>query len=710
MKPHLGFHDPNGAVTLAKKMAATYSAYTFSGTVTEALGCTRGSFSAPKKRRSDDDTYFAPTARELMVNFNSARTIEDENRHVSKSTAIDVALALIPCAPQTEETVTLVASLLKQCGGSVAVKKESFLTWLKNRPTLTEQDRDDLWEYAPPNSEYSEKDLTSVADRCFARDSLGNFKKTLLNLTNSCNAATLLGEVYFKDKNFMYDNHESLHAQLPGYDPSVEAYEKTRELVEAVHLYFNKRRAVIGDNWLVKQDIGKYERVKPWSQFYGREDSIPIFTKSQLKTGEEKKKCSHQTISSIISQNCELTLRYSGVVFDPALTPELAQRKKKFNLWTGITAIDNARRWKEWEAEEYKQTRQPQQHPERTEEIMTMFLRILDYIKTVICYSTVQKESDDLYKQFERWLITLLNKPGEPDGSVVLIEGRGGSGKSSFFTKFLPAVLGKGYVQVYNGMASTETRWSNALLEGKLLAVIEEALPDKCFGEDLTKGKFMKMSQNMKFLSTVGDGTVSVEKKGKDHYDIQCFARQVMISDIPGAFAAGCGEDDNRRLHVYNLKPKSLDPDERAKRKLYFEDLHAYLEGKKRDQMPVLATMFCYYFCFKQRDDLNDPLPLPVQTKTMKLMKKGNGIIPTAFIKFMKKEHELLLPVESVLELDLNIFIKWLKEKDNNLMTEQQKNNLAILNVEQIISRCFGFGFDENHVTKVHESVVREKY
>jgi len=169
----------------------------------------------------------------------------------------------------------------------------------------------------------------------------------------------------------------------------------------------------------------------------------------------------------------------SGVVFEP-------NRKVKgaYNLWKGVPVEAN---------------------PEASCQ------KLLDHVHRVICH-----ENDEYYNFLITWAADILQNPGRKAGSAVVIKGKKGTGKSTFF-RFLDLILRPH--SLTTSQREHVVGKFNAHMESLLLMVLEEAVwPGDHQGNSTVK-------------DLITNESIAVERKGVDVSRMNNYMRIGMTSN-----------------------------------------------------------------------------------------------------------------------------------------------------------------------------------
>jgi len=204
----------------------------------------------------------------------------------------------------------------------------------------------------------------------------------------------------------------------------------------------------------------------------------------------------------------------------------------KLNLWTGF---------------KYKNT-----HDYQIERIQ----HILDHIKNVWACG-----DEELYEYFICWFARILQQPWNKNKVCIGLKSIEGVGKTCIFELFAE-IIGKEYYMECTDLNKAFGQFNNQVLN-KLLCVFNET---NWGGDKKMKGKFK---------SFITDNRITIEQKGKDPFDIDCYCNCAITTnenwlvDVKG---------DDRRFNLIEIKHEVLDDD--YYRKIhefeYFQDLANY--------------------------------------------------------------------------------------------------------------------------------------
>jgi energy-coupling factor transporter ATP-binding protein EcfA2 len=210
----------------------------------------------------------------------------------------------------------------------------------------------------------------------------------------------------------------------------------------------------------------------------------------------------------------------NGVVFEP-------NRKVKgaYNLWKGVPVEAN---------------------PEAS------CRRLLEHVYQVICH-----ENDEWYNFLITWAADILQNPGRKAGSAVVIKGKKGTGKSTFF-HFLDQILRPH--SLTTSQREHVTGKFNAHMESLLLMVLEEAVwPGDHQGNSTVK-------------DLITNETIAVERKGIDVSRMNNYMRIGMTSNDDWTVPATW--EDERRYFVLECSDVVQQDDE------WFGPLYEEMEGE----------------------------------------------------------------------------------------------------------------------------------
>jgi len=204
----------------------------------------------------------------------------------------------------------------------------------------------------------------------------------------------------------------------------------------------------------------------------------------------------------------------------------------KLNLWNGF---------------KYKNT-----HDYQIERIQ----HILDHIKNVWASG-----DEELYEYFICWFARILQQPWNKNKVCIGLKSIEGVGKTCILALFAE-IIGKEYYMECTDLNKAFGQFNNQVLN-KLLCVFNET---NWGGDKKMKGKFK---------SFITDNRITIEQKGKDPFDIDCYCNCAITTnenwlvDVKG---------DDRRFNLIEIKHEVLDDD--YYRKIhefeYFQDLANY--------------------------------------------------------------------------------------------------------------------------------------
>lgn len=181
---------------------------------------------------------------------------------------------------------------------------------------------------------------------------------------------------------------------------------------------------------------------------------------------------------------------------------------------------------------------------------------ILDHIKNVWASG-----DEELYEYFICWFARILQQPWNKNKVCIGLKSIEGVGKTCILELFAE-IIGKEYYMECTDLERVVGKF-NFMAQNKLLINFNET---NWGGDKKMKGKFK---------SFITDGNVTIEPKGKDPYDIDCYSNCIITTnenwlvDVKG---------DDRRFNLIELKNEILDDDYYKKiyEFEYFQDLANY--------------------------------------------------------------------------------------------------------------------------------------
>ena len=200
-----------------------------------------------------------------------------------------------------------------------------------------------------------------------------------------------------------------------------------------------------------------------------------------------------------------------------------------------------------WNGFKYKNT-----HDYQIERIQ----HILDHIKNVWASG-----DEELYEYFICWFARILQQPWNKNKVCIGLKSIEGVGKTCILELFAE-IIGKEYYMECTDLERVVGKF-NFMAQNKLLINFNET---NWGGDKKMKGKFK---------SFITDSNVTIEPKGKDPYDIDCYSNCIITTnenwlvDVKG---------DDRRFNLIELKNEVLDDDyyEKIYEFEYFQDLANY--------------------------------------------------------------------------------------------------------------------------------------
>lgn len=224
---------------------------------------------------------------------------------------------------------------------------------------------------------------------------------------------------------------------------------------------------------------------------------------------------------------------FNNIVFEPYPPYKEPKHEKDLNLFYGFN----------------------QKYIEKLDININIIQPILDHIKVVLCDNNAV-----VYEYLLDYLACILQMPNRKNGIALVINGKMGSGKSSFFDFFGKEILGTKYFCYVNNIQDVTGQFTTQICN-KLLTVLDEC--------NTFLGNHQLFNQ---FKTMVTQSTIKLEAKGKDPIFINDYNNFVMISN---EYHICKIEQNDRRylcLEVNNMYAKGSASDEI--RKDYFNKLN----------------------------------------------------------------------------------------------------------------------------------------
>ena len=159
--------------------------------------------------------------------------------------------------------------------------------------------------------------------------------------------------------------------------------------------------------------------------------------------------------------------------------------------------------------------------------------RFLEYMREIVCAG-----DESNFKWLWNWCAHLFQNPNEKPGTVPVLRGPTGTGKS-FFTDALRTIIGKRHSLKISQRNQLVGRF-NSHLANKLLVVAEE----------VTWGGNREMEATLRDFVTAPQ--LPVEGKGLDLYEVDSYHRLVIISNERWVVHA---QDNERRYVILDISP-----------------------------------------------------------------------------------------------------------------------------------------------------------
>jgi len=195
------------------------------------------------------------------------------------------------------------------------------------------------------------------------------------------------------------------------------------------------------------------------------------------------------------------------------------EKHRIFNIFTGF-------KWSKWTESKV------------TEQEIAKIQPMLDHLRIVLC-----DDNKNVYEYVLNWITHLLVYPYEKIGIALLFYSDQGVGKNIFWQDFIANyVIGGKYSIVIDDIDRLFARF-NKQQSFKLLNILDEI------------GNFGgAYKNNNKLKSTITRKVVSIEPKGKETYEIMCFARYVFLTNNPWGIKVESSDRRNLPIECNNDK------------------------------------------------------------------------------------------------------------------------------------------------------------
>jgi hypothetical protein len=180
---------------------------------------------------------------------------------------------------------------------------------------------------------------------------------------------------------------------------------------------------------------------------------------------------------------------------------------------------------------------------------------LLDHIKTILC------DGDEfLYNYVLDWAADMIQDPGNPKGTCLVMRGNEGAGKGVFASHVLGRIISRHFIHLTNQYHLTGN--FNSLMSDALLVFADEVV----YGGDKKHAGYLK--------ALVTERNIIIERKGVDAVQQKNNIRVIIASNEEWVVPAGI---DPRRWIVLNVSK------EKARNKKYFDALFKEIDGGGRE-------------------------------------------------------------------------------------------------------------------------------
>jgi len=172
-----------------------------------------------------------------------------------------------------------------------------------------------------------------------------------------------------------------------------------------------------------------------------------------------------------------------------------------------------------------------------------------DYVREIVCNG-----HEDRFRWLTHWMANLLQHPDQKPGTMVVLIGKQGSGKSLFF-ELVRRIIGPAHAVILDRSDDVTGKF-NARMAYRTFVICEEAI----------SSNQKHAAQIIKSVAT--SPTFGIEHKGRDKFDVPNHARLVFISNHDNATVIENAVDDRRHM-VMQINDKyaydALSPIEQAR-------------------------------------------------------------------------------------------------------------------------------------------------
>lgn len=286
-----------------------------------------------------------------------------------------------------------------------------------------------------------------------------------------------------------------------------------------------------------------------------------------------------------------------------------------------------------------------------------------------------------LYNYIVEWIAGIIQEPYNKRETTLIFRGDPGCGKSSFWNLFIQKVIGSCGV-IVTGLSKITGKF-NALIEGKVLCIVEEA-------EDAKEGKH-GIYQTMKEIIT-GDEII-IENKGVDSRRSKNFVNLVVITNM--SFSIPLEINDRRYVAFECSKTRIKDYKYFEKMFEYFNDpnfshafFHYFMELKRvlnirdipntkaKEELAELSKNKCIVFREEFKVEHPDLKYVKSQTLFQEFLiwcGKNNEKTNTTFKWFMKGIN--LKPIQLAYNKIMKLPAGSILKRDNNELTPNNPSN-----------------------------------